>query len=195
MGSTLLAQQELLTPPPARRLIVPEGRAAHWGVDPSTKRVAIACVTSDTKRVASCSFPDLTGGARLAAIWNGTREFVISLLERGWPAPGLVWVEQPSGKTTNPQLSYAVGVIQAAVCDATACPLETIESSSWKKTACGRGNIYKPTRKQLGRTPAFADYGVAVWAQSNGYRGNSWDEADALGIAVAAQRTVALEAR
>ena len=188
MGSTLLAQQELLTPPPARRLIVPEGRVAHWGCDPSTKRVSVAAVTSDTTRVATCSFPALDGGARLAAIWNGTREFAVSLLERGWPAPGLVWVEQPSGKTTNPQLSYAVGVIQAALCDALGCPLETIESASWKKRAVGRGNIFKP--KSV-REP----YGVLTWAQSNGYRGSSWDEADALGIAVAAQRTVALEPR
>ena len=169
-------------------MIVPGERVAWYGIDPSTKRIAIACVTSDTKRVASHPFPSLEGGARLKAIWDETRLFVQSLSERGWPAAGLAWVEQPSGKTPNPALSYAVGVIQAALCDALACRVETIESSSWKKVATGRGNVYKPKRR--GEV-----YGVLAWAQANGYRGTSWDEADALGIAVAAQRTVALTVR
>jgi hypothetical protein len=73
--------------------------------------------------------------------------------------------------------------------------VETIAPSSWKKLAVGRGNVYKPTSKKLGRRPEFLDYGVAQWAAQNGYEGHSWDESDALGIAEAGRRLVTLEAR
>jgi hypothetical protein len=111
-------------------------------------------------------------------------------------------VEQPSGKSENPNLSYAVGVVLAAVYDGLreaygrAVALETVVSGHWKKVACGRGNVYKPTKKALGRSPLFEDYGVAVWARENGYDGTSWDECDALGIAWIYFRTaLAMERR
>lgn len=192
----LLGQQELLEAPPRRRLIVPVGHGAHWGVDPSTERVAFAYACEGRRAASTASFPDLKGGARLAQIWRQTRLRALWLLEGGWPAPGLVWVEQPSGERPNPALSYAVGVIMGAVADVLpSCVVETVPSATWKKGATGYGAHYKPTRKKLGRTPRFEDYGVAVWAAANGYEGSSWDEADALGIAEAARREVTLEER
>lgn len=191
----LLGQQQLVEPPARRRLIVPAGRSAWWGVDPGVRRVAVAFVASDGRRGArTASFPDLSGGARLEAIWTETARICVDLVEGGWPLPGVVWVEQPSGKQPNPALSYAVGVIQGAVymglsAVAGDVRVETVASSSWKKLACGRGDIWKP---KAGDT---RQYGVLTWARANGYEGWSYDEADALGIAEAARRDVTLEER
>jgi hypothetical protein len=193
----LLEQQELLEVPPARRLIVPRGHRAWWGVDPGVQRVAIAAVTTDASpqpvyRTATASFAPMEGGARLEAIWTDTRRFVAGLLEGGWPPPGIVLVEQPSGSQPNPPLSYATGVIMGAVFAGVRQALpgrsvrtETMTSGEWKKTATGYGG-WKKTVKP---------YGVLRWANANGYAGASYDEADAMGLAEAARRTVALEER
>lgn len=202
---TMLAQQELMEPTPTRRIIVPTGRTGIWGVDPSSTRVAIAWIDTVTgaRGVRIVPFAGLMGAARLAEIERVTQEFVDEILENGAPAPGLVLCEQPSGsnQSVNLPLIMAVGVIQAAVyaalarCLGSPVVVETITSSWWKKRACGRGDIYKPTKKKLGRPTVFMDYGVAVWARENGYDGLSWDEADAWGIAEAARRDVTLEQR
>jgi hypothetical protein len=176
--------------PPARRLVVPRGHTAHWGVDPGCQRVAIAC-SDPAFTVSTASFPPLDGGTRLAWIYAETRRFCVERLGEGWRAPGLVFVEQPSGKQPNPQLSYAVGVIIAAVSDGVHAVtghrvrVETVASSAWKLRATGFGGHRKTVRP----------YGVLQWAAVNGYAGKSYDEADALGIMEAARRTVALEAR
>jgi hypothetical protein len=205
---TLLAQQELVEPAPVRRLIVPRGHSAWWGVDPSTVRLSVAYVTPEGARgVRTVPFGRVEGSARLSEIYAQTRLFALGVAEASggdltldpvsseWPRPGLVLVEQPSGKMENPNLSYAVGVIQAALYDGLysalgrAVRIETCTSGHWKKVACGRGNLYKPKR---GHT---FEYGVLTWARQNGYAGCSWDEADAWGIAEAARREVALEER
>lgn len=198
----LLEQQELMEAPPARRMAVQPGREAWWGVDPGTVRLAVACVSPALeRRTRTTSFAPLRGGQRLAAIYADTRRFVLEIVAAGWPLPGLVMFELPAGDPPNLELIYASGVQQAAMFDALyeaaggPVVIETMPTASWKKTACGRGNIYKPTKKKLGRSPVFEDYGVAVWARENGYGGSSWDEVDALGLAEAARRTVALEPR
>lgn len=200
---TLLLQQELLEPTPTRRIIVPADRSAWWGVDPGTQRVSIACVDGEGRRdVRTASFAGLSGGARLAEIFQVTRALAASLVDL-WTPPGLVLVEQASGQSENPELVYAVGVIQAAVyeglCDRIGpVQLETVTSSWWKKRACGRGDIRKTMRVEGRKRPVAVpheSYGVYVWARANGYAGSSWDEADAWGIAEAARRDVALEPR
>jgi hypothetical protein len=199
-GTEMLGQQELMEPPQRRRLQVAPGHTAIWGVDPSSVRLAVAGTDSDGKRwVGTAPFAPCDGPERLSAIYEQTRVFCserLSVVRR----PGYVLVEQPSGDKVNLPLYYAVGVIMAALYDALYLPgapvrIETIPPQSWKKTACGRGNIYKPTKKKLGRTPIFEDYDVAVWARLNGYEGSSWEEADAWGIAEAARREVALVER
>lgn len=190
---TLLGQQELMTPPPRRRLIVPVGYTAWWGVDPSTKRVAIGWITQDGERESIIeSFPGYEGAQRLHTIARATCELALRA-----PLPGLVFVEQASGQHDNPELLYAIGATLSGLYAALGplVRIEMVTSSWWKKRACGRGNIYKPTKKKLGRTPVFEDYGVAVWARENGYTRDLWDEADAWGIAEAARREVLLEAR
>jgi hypothetical protein len=193
---TLLAQQELVEPAPVRRLIVPQQCGSWWGVDPSTVRLSVAYVTPEGRRgVRTVPFARAEGPARLSEIYAQTRSFAAEgFLYAGFPLPGLVLVEQPSGKMENPNLSYAVGVIQAALYDGLysalgrAVRIETCTSGWWKKRACGRGNLYKPKSRN-------DEYRVLTWARQNGYAGYSWDECDAWGIAEAARREVALEER
>lgn len=203
-GTIMLEQQELVEPGPVRRLQVAPGHTAIWGVDPSTVRLAVAQVRPDGRRwVETLYFSGCDGAQRLSRIYDETRQWCqrrVGGLLLNAPLPGLVHIEQPSGKTPNPELLYAVGVIMAAIYDGlytTGAPvrLETVSSAHWKKVACGRGNLYKPTKKLLGHTPKFEDYAVARWATMNGYRGHSWDEADAWGIAEAARREIALVER
>jgi hypothetical protein len=200
--ATLLTQQQAFEPAPSRRIIVPAGHGAWWGVDVSVSRVAVAYASHGGLGAArTAPFANLDGGARLDHIWAETGLCVADLFQRGWPLPGVVWVEQPSGARPNPSLSYATGVIQAAMfgtirrVTGQSVKVETVASASWKKAATGYGRHDKPTRKTLGRPVVFEDYGVARWARANGYAGSSWDEADALGIAEAARRTIALDER
>jgi hypothetical protein len=168
---TLLAQQELVEPAPVRRLIVPQQCGSWWGVDPSTVRLSVAYVTPEGERgVRTVPFARADGPARLSEIYAQTRLFARrACVYDGFPLPGLVMVEQPSGKMENPNLSYAVGVIQAATWAVLGrCSMrvriETCTSSWWKKRACGRGNIYKPKKRA-------EEYGVVTWARQNGYAG------------------------
>jgi len=190
---TQLGQQELMEPGPRRRIIAPAGRSAWWGVDPSTRRVAVAGVSwaadgSLERWVREMPFMPLDGPQRLVYIRQATVELAGRMMD--WPAlrPGLVMVEQPGGTHRNYELFYATGVIVEAIASVVACPVEMVTPAWWKKRACGRGNIYKPKRKG-------EEYEVLTWARANGYTGLSWDEADAWGIAEAARREVALEER
>lgn len=189
-----LGQGELLEMAPERAVIVPEGHVAWWGVDPSTLRVSIATVSAEGCRgVSTRSFARRRGAERLADIFRETRLLACELIGAG-VCPGVVVVEQPSGKVQNLELVYAVGVIQAALA-AACCPgthFEMVASSRWKAVACGKGNIYKPKRERGGPAPQAEDYAVLAWARSLGYRGSSWDEADAMGVAEWARRTFSL---
>lgn len=196
---TLLGQQQLLEPAPTRRLIVAPASVAWWGVDTSVARISVACVFDHPplmRTVETFSLPKHEGGARLAYAFGVLRDEVRdSIMGNRLQSPGLVWVEQPSGKQPNLPLTYMVGVVMGAVyagvvlAGAPAPVVETITSSAWKKRACGRGNIYKPKSREK------HDYGVLAWARQNGYVGSSWDECDAWGIAEAARREVMLEVR
>lgn len=186
--TVLLAQQELLPPTPARSVEAPAGHDAWWGVDPGTKRVAIGSVTEDGERaVASAEIPKSEGGERLSLIYSRTYQLAMDF---ALPAPGYVLVEQPGGEHRNYPLFYAVGATIAAIVGAfPGVEVGVVSPATWKKAACGRGDIYKP--KPMMRA-AGAVYGVLQWAWENGYDGSSWDEADALGIAEAARRRVAI---
>lgn len=190
-------QIELFDPPATRRLIVKHG--GWWGVDPGTRRIALSCVHrvpgADfyVRHATTRSVPAMEGGERL-------RDLRLAALElaREWAEltpPGIVLVEQPSGRQPNPALSYATGAIMAGFWEGLEAQLtvgvrvEAIPSSKWKLGATGFGGHRKP--KPGSSTP----YGVLTWAQANGYRGSSWDEADAWGIAEYARKTFALETR
>lgn len=196
----LLEQQELLEAPPARRLIVPHGHTAWWGVDVSTKRVSIGWVDAALNRgVRTVSFPALDGGRRFATIYADVGLLVNDLRGvLGAPSPGVVLVEQPAafGRPVEPNLQYAVGATLGGVYAALAardeaCRVETVPVGHWKRLATGKGNLKKPNRRK-GDT---FEYGVLTWARRHGYAGALDDEADALAIAEAARREYALEER
>lgn len=204
MSAAALSQGQLYEPPKRRRLSVPPGHRSWWGIDPSSKRIALAVVLraadgSLDRRVRSAPFMPGEGGLWLSEMRSVTIELAAGAA-RAFP-PGVVLVEQASGKFVEHALEYAIGTILAAVHDAVYAvtgqriAVETIPSSSWKLQACGNGGIGKPTKKKLGRKPVFEDYAVARWAVLNGYGGVSWDEADAMGIAEAARREVELVER
>lgn len=189
-----VGQTELLEVAPTRRLIVPAGHVNWWGVDPSVQRVSLATVDAAGHRgVSTVPFPALEGGERLVAIYR--RTFVLAREIAGLLPPGVIVVEQPSGKQPNPALSYAVGVTMAALyagmqrVTGAKVKLDTVTSSRWKAVACGSGAIYKPKRGTSGV------YGVLTWARGIGYAGSSWDEADAMGVVDYARRTFALDDR
>jgi hypothetical protein len=143
--------------------------------------------------VVTISFPRLGGGSRLAGIFRVLVDWAGSnVLDH---PPGIVAVEQPSGKQLNPALSYAVGVTMAALSEGVgratgqAVVVETVSSGAWKRVACGRGDVRKP------KPSSREEYAVLTWARTVGYEGWSWDEADAMGIADYARRSCLLEVR
>ncbi len=203
-----ISQQELFEAPARSRIIVHDGCTAWWGVDGSTKRVAIGAVTGEPPElhriVRSAAFTTSDGAVRLSDIYRETRDLAGALAARC--PPGLILVEQPSGsaQAVNHELEYAIGVIQAAVYDGVYSALghavrqDTVVSSWWKLRACGKGNVYKTAKDpQTGRKKLLPleEYAVMQWARLAGYTGHSWDEADALAIAEAGRREHALEQR
>lgn len=195
-----LGQGELLEAAPTRRLLVRAEHTSWWGCDPSTFRVALATVDAEGRRgVSSVPFGRADGGERLADIWRLT--FLLARETAEMLPPGVIVVEQPSGKQANPALSYATGVIMGALfagarrATEVSTVVETVPSSRWKAIACGNGALYKPKRVRGRSAPPLEEYGVFRWAQDLGYTGRSWDEVDALGVADYARRTFALEVR
>lgn len=188
-----LGQQEIFAPAPTRRLIVRPGRTAWWGVDSSTKRVAIGVVTAEGLRRGGIeSVPTLAGAERLVAIRDATVALCERLLDDPANWPGVIAVEQAAGfgKRPNVELAYAVGAVLCGVgAGAPRTHVEMVVGSKWKLEVCGFGGIKKPkpTEKE--------EYAVLGWARNVGYGGDSWDEADAWAIGDWARRTFALAER
>lgn len=166
-----------------------------WGVDGSTKRVAVGFAREEVV-VESVEFrAGLFEGARLAEIRRTTRTFAAAWA-RLFP-PHIAFVEQPSGRSASPQLVYAIGVIQEALYDALEFvhqhPVEvrTIPSSRWKEIATGSGWSPKPKTLRWARN-AHGYEGTCLClelGEKNCKRGTpAHDEADAIGIAVAGRR-------
>ncbi len=143
-----------------------------WAVDPALARLAFAFADVDSDAVEVETLITRTTereGARLGLLDRQVRIYARQAAGR-YP-PACVWVEQASGRFHSPQLSYAVGVIQAALFETLAVPVWTIPSSAWKKRTVGVGNATKPQ--------------VRAWVDRLGVAVRSQDEADACGIAVA----------
>ena len=89
----------------------------------------------------------------------------------------MVWVEQPSGRHRNLALTYAVGVVQAALAETLAVPVWTIPSATWKQRTVGSGNASKQE--------------VAAWVASRGAGVSGQDQADAYAIAATGRAMLA----
>jgi Holliday junction resolvasome RuvABC endonuclease subunit len=126
---------------------------------------------------------DVREGERLNHIFVETYG-LLTRLHFASPA-GFVWVEQPFafGKPVPPVSYMVMGAIMVAAVRATSAVVEAQRSpGAWKRLALGAGfgNAKKPQ--------------IVAWARAEcGYAGALEDEADALGIAVAASRAVVFE--
>jgi Holliday junction resolvasome RuvABC endonuclease subunit len=143
-----------------------------WGIDPALSVLAFAFADLDSEGVEVETLTTRTTereGARLGLLDRQVRIYARQAAGR-YP-PACVWVEQPSGRFRSPQLSYAVGVLQAALFETLACPVWTIPSGAWKRRSVGVGNATKPQ--------------VRAWVERLGVAVRSQDEADAVAIACA----------
>ena len=143
-----------------------------WGIDPALSRLAFAFAALDSDAITvetlitRCEERE---GARLGLLLRQLHIYARQAAGRFPPA--VCWVEQPSGRFRNLQLTYATGVVQAALFEALACPVWSIASSAWKRRTVGVGNA---TKEQ-----------VAAWVDALGVDVDGQDEADAVAIAVA----------
>lgn len=150
-------------------------------MDPSTRRCSIAVAGRDPRACTVSFDPDLRGGERLSHIRVGVVRLARHMLERG--VPRLVLVEQPfagGGKSKNrvaPASYYAVSAVMVGLYEALhrygPVPVETIGVTSWKLASLGNGAADKAA--------------IFRWAREHGYEGKLQDEADAWGIARAAE--------
>jgi Holliday junction resolvasome RuvABC endonuclease subunit len=148
-----------------------------WGVDVAVSHLefAFADLNSDRIEVESLiTKTDAKQGERLGLIDRQVRIYARQMSLQ-YP-PHVVWVEQPSGAVSSPQLVYVAGVTQAALFETLGCPVWTIPSGSWKKGSVGFGNASKPQ--------------VLAWCERMGYGFDGQDQADAIGVAFAGRRMV-----
>ncbi len=143
-----------------------------WGIDPAISRVAFAFAPLDGHQITAETLQtdcEAREGQRLG--WLDRQVRIRARQLAGEFPPEVVWVEQPSGRHRNLPLTYAVGVIQAALFESLAVPVWTISSSAWKRATVGAGNATKPQ--------------VAAWVTARGVDFDGQDEADAIAIAAA----------
>jgi Holliday junction resolvasome RuvABC endonuclease subunit len=149
-----------------------------WGVDPGLARVAFAFaeVGSELIEVETLyTARNAREGERLGLLDRQVRIFARQRAAE-FP-PTVVWTEQPSGRHRNLPLTYAVGVIQAALFETLGgVPVWSIPSGTWKRRALGDGGASKEQ--------------VAAWVLKQGADFNGQDEADAFGIAHAGRTMV-----
>lgn len=146
-----------------------------WGCDPAMSHISMAFADMDSDEISVETLitkTDAREGARLGLLDRRIRIWARELSGR-YP-PACVWVEAPAGQIPNLQLSYAVGVIQAALAESLPCPVWSIPSGKWKKVALGYGNASKGQ--------------VKAWSEAQKLGGESQDEHDALAIAFAGRR-------
>lgn len=199
-----LTQGGLFEPEPPRRVTAP-GAEGWWGVDPSTRHYVVATVDRAlVRRVHRCLLGDAgpSNGERLTRYARQLRELIKAMLAEGCPRPGAVWVEQTSGEHPNPELMYATAVCVQVTYETLDAELgspvmvETVPVKTWKsKLAPGAGAWDKTHRvegRKTRRPVPTLEYKVLQWARVNGYAGEDWDDADALGIAEGLRKTVAL---
>lgn len=154
--------------------------ACVWGIDPALARLAFAFAPTNGGAIeleTLTTRSKATEGERLGLIDRQVRIFA-RRRAADWP-PEVVWVEQPSGRFRNLPLTYAVGVIQAALYETLEVPVWTIPSSTWKCATLGRGSADKEA--------------VARWVRQRGATARCQDEADAYCIAAAGRAMLLAE--
>ncbi len=148
--------------------------APVWGFDVSTRRISMGILSPDgTMAWRTLSIEQDVPHRRLG---HALRE-VIPWLRTPEP-PALVGVEQPFGASmsrVDPQSFYMVGIVLAAIGVVAPAATEVLmlPPQSWKSRSVGHGRASKLE--------------VLEWARrERGYTGSLEDEADAIGVTVAA---------
>lgn len=155
--------------------LLPQTGFRIWGIDPSSKRIALAVVEGDgTFTVDSERLPDGHGcrEIRFADSYAAQVEFF-----KRHPRPTLVFIEEPFVPRDHRQVPTHLlmyGVTLAALGEALSVEVPVVEltASQWKAQALGKGNGFAKKPQ------------IVAWAQSLGYAGVIEDEADALGVAI-----------
>lgn len=153
-----------------------------WAVDLAMSRLAFAfadLASQDVEVETLHIDSEFRDGQRLGLIDRQVRIYAQQVAPT-YP-PVVVFVEQPSGRFPKPQLSYAAGVVQAALHETLGCSVLTITSGEWKKQTVGVGNA---TKAQVGK-----------WVRDRNPDVFSQDEADAYCIAYAGRMRVSIEGR
>jgi len=163
---------------------VPNPRGTVWGIDPSTRRVAVGVIEPDDYpghdeprvHVHTLSMPTGHFAHRLAHGHANLLAWLPRVAAR-YGTPISVLVEEPMGATmsrVHPSSQRALGVLLSAL--SATLPRTEIDlcvPGTWKARSVGHGRASKTD--------------VMNWAISScGYGGDLQDEADALGIAWAA---------
>jgi hypothetical protein len=166
-----------------------------WGVDASTKRLAIGFSDGERLEVRSVDFDHkLMDGARLANIATVTKTWAAAWAN-AYP-PHYVYVEQPSGKRVNHPLEFAIGAVMGGLYEALRyvhphpVTVTTIPSATWKLRAMGNGWSPKPKTLRWARQQGYEGWCECLeTGQQNCDRKTvEHDEADAMGIALAGWR-------
>lgn len=148
-----------------------------WGVDLDVRAAHIARYDTETGEhlTDSCTWE---GDAkhpvrRLCACRSAVESWVVRSSSDWWP--DTVAVERPTGKYPSPSLMMHAGVVAEALAHALGMAPWFLSVSEWRKAAGLAGNSNKDQ--------------VVRWARSfYGFTGLSVDQAEALGVAVAASR-------
>jgi Holliday junction resolvasome RuvABC endonuclease subunit len=152
--------------------------APVWGVDPSTKRISVACVHRGLEWTETLSLPRVKDPLRR---WGWFYHELTEWLPKLWvrSAPSHVFVEEPFAPTDRrqqPTSYYLMGVLWAALAASVPAGVQFREvgPGTWKKNAMGEGH-------GAAKPPEYM-----AWAREvAGYAGVIEDEAAAIGVATA----------
>lgn len=151
-----------------------------WGIDPSSKRVALAVLEPGSPPALSWGVVSLGQPDHRAWKFNvghGEQlEFFGEWADRAYP--DVVYLEEPflprdRREAPTHLLMYGVTLAALGFALGSTVPVREIGASSWKARAMGQG--YGHAKKPE----------IMRWAHAAGYTGSIEDEADAVGIATA----------
>lgn len=143
-----------------------------WGVDVDTKAAHIASYDTEDDTVETWSVPwggDAKQPVRRLCLCRNAIE--ADVLHHN-PTPSTVAIERPTGRFPSPSLMMHAGVVAEAMAHALGFAPWFVPVSTWRKEIGLKGNATKVD--------------VVGWARGRGWRGESIDQAEAFGVAVAA---------
>jgi Holliday junction resolvasome RuvABC endonuclease subunit len=157
-----------------------------WGIDPSTRRVALAILGPSGFELRSLSLPTAEGAQRLAL----ARAALVPWFEAAARehSPAWLWIEQPfaRAKRVHPASYFMLAVVMEAAYTTLGLSANLIDPSSWKKQALGPGHGFAKKPEILRWAQGHGYTGQCGWCEPDRCKGGpAHDESDALGVATA----------